>query len=127
MTSNTLFLLYFSGITSYFDSQGNIRDFERIRLNIQNFLASSGVIPPQLYVDKRGTPTYIKKEKCSTSEVLSILLDGCVVGSVPNSGVKNVVAKLRRFKVSSTSEVLFFFWVKFSSLYFLFFSPCMYF
>lgn len=96
MTSNTLFLLYFSGIASYFDSQGNIRDFEKMRHNIVDFLTNFGVTPLWPYLDKRGTPA-----------VLSVLLDGHVVGFVPSSEVENVVAELRRFKVSATSKVYF--------------------
>lgn len=48
------------------------------------------------YLDKRGTPA-----------VLSVLLDGYVVGFVPSSEVENVVAALRRFKLSATSKVCF--------------------
>lgn len=95
MTPNT-FLIYFSGITSYFDSQEDIRDFEKIRNNVVDFLTNFGVTPLWPYLDKRGTPA-----------VLSVLLDGHVVGFVPSSEVENVVAELRRFKLSATSKVCF--------------------
>ncbi|XP_062174950.1 DNA-directed RNA polymerase I subunit 2 [Alnus glutinosa] len=81
-------------ITSYFDSQKNIRDFEKIQNNIVDFLTNFGVTPLWPYLDKRGTPA-----------VLSVLLDGHVVGFVPSSEVENVVAELRQFKLSATSKI----------------------
>lgn len=40
-------------------------------------------------------------------QVLTVLLDGCIVGCIPSSQVEKVVAHIREFKVSFTEEVCF--------------------
>ncbi|KAJ7982372.1 DNA-directed RNA polymerase subunit beta [Quillaja saponaria] len=81
-------------ITSYFDSQGNIKDFFKIRLSILNILIGVGMTPSLPKLVLAGPP-----------EVLHVLLDGCVVGSIPSSEVEKIVVYLRRLKVSSASVI----------------------
>lgn len=83
-----------SGVTSYYDSQGKIRDFSKIRMSILSVLIGVGMMPSSPKLVKSGPPA-----------VLSVLLDGRVVGVIPASGVEKVVAHLRRLKVSAASLV----------------------
>ncbi|XP_075644883.1 DNA-directed RNA polymerase I subunit 2 [Castanea sativa] len=81
-------------ITSFFDSQGNIRDFKKIRKTILSVLIAVGMTPSLPKLVQAGPP-----------EVLSVLLDGRVVGSLPSSMVEKVVGHLRRLKVSANSMI----------------------
>lgn len=40
-------------------------------------------------------------------EVLTVLLDGCIVGCIPSGEVEKIVAYIRELKVSSASMVCF--------------------
>ncbi|KAK4802063.1 hypothetical protein SAY86_000266 [Trapa natans] len=81
-------------ITSFFDSRGNIRDFFEIRKFIVDALIAVGMIPSLPKLVLAGPP-----------EVIHVLLDGRIVGSVPSSEVKQVVAYLRKLKVSAASPI----------------------
>ncbi|KAJ4715653.1 DNA-directed RNA polymerase subunit beta [Melia azedarach] len=81
-------------VSSYYDSQGNIRDFSKIRTSILSVLIGVGMIPSLPKLVKSGPPA-----------VLFVLLDGRVVGAVPSSEVEKVVAHLRRLKVSAASVI----------------------
>ncbi|KAL4600473.1 hypothetical protein ACB092_11G201100 [Castanea dentata] len=81
-------------ITSFFDSQGNIRDFKKIRKTILSVLIAVGMTPSLPNLVQAGPP-----------EVLSVLLDGRVVGSLPSSMVEKVVGHLRRLKVSANAMI----------------------
>lgn len=83
-----------SGITSYFDSQGAVKDFFDIRKAILNVLTGLGMISSLPKLVHTGPPQF-----------LSVLLDGRLVGSVLSSEVEKVVAHLRRLKVSAASVV----------------------
>lgn len=91
---NSIVLL--SGITSYFDAQGNIRDFTKIRMSILNALIEVGMIPSLPMLVHAGLPAN-----------LSVLLDGRVVGYISSTQVEKVVAHLRKLKVSAASVVCF--------------------
>ncbi|PON83619.1 DNA-directed RNA polymerase, subunit [Trema orientale] len=81
-------------ITSYFDSQGEIRDFYKIRMYILSVLVEVGMLPALPKLVQAGPP-----------EVLSVLLDGRVIGSMSSSVIEKVVAHLRRLKVSAASGI----------------------
>ncbi|KAK9284078.1 hypothetical protein L1049_012338 [Liquidambar formosana] len=81
-------------ITSYFNSQGNIRDFFKIKLSILSVLIGVGMTPSLPKLAQAGPP-----------EVLSVLLDGRVVGSIPSSEVEKAVAHIRRLKLAATSAI----------------------
>ncbi|EXC31692.1 putative DNA-directed RNA polymerase I subunit RPA2 [Morus notabilis] len=81
-------------ITSYFDSQGNNKDFFKIRMSILSVLVEVGMSPSLPKLVQAGPP-----------EVLSVLLDGRIVGSISSSVIEKVVAHLRRLKVSPASEI----------------------
>lgn len=51
------------------------------------------------------TPSLPKLVQAGPPEVLSVLIDGRVVGSLPSSMVEKVVGHLRRLKVSANSMV----------------------
>ncbi|KAL2326335.1 hypothetical protein Fmac_025393 [Flemingia macrophylla] len=83
-----------SRITSFFDSQGNIKDYFKIKMSILNILLEVGMTPSLPKIFLPGPP-----------EALSVLLDGCVIGSIASSEVEKVVAHLRELKVSSAAAI----------------------
>ncbi|KAF9594003.1 hypothetical protein IFM89_026715 [Coptis chinensis] len=81
-------------ITSYFDSKGNIKDFFKIRLSILSVLIGVGMTPSLPKLVRAGPP-----------EVLSVLLDGCVIGSISSNMVEKAVAHIRKLKLSANSGI----------------------
>nr|KJB73178.1 hypothetical protein B456_011G220100 [Gossypium raimondii] len=81
-------------ITSYYNSQGNIRDFFKIRMSILDVLVGVGMTTSWPKVDHAGPP-----------RSLPVLLDGCVIGSLSSGEADKVVAHLRRLKVSAASVI----------------------
>ncbi|KAI3416630.1 uncharacterized protein J3R85_015253 [Psidium guajava] len=81
-------------ITSFFDPKGEVRDFFKIGISILNVLIKVGMTPSLPKIFQAGPP-----------EVLSVLLDGRVVGSIPSAEVEKAVSYLRRLKLSTTSGI----------------------
>ncbi|CAA3022495.1 DNA-directed RNA polymerase I subunit 2 [Olea europaea subsp. europaea] len=79
-------------ITSNYDSKGNVRDFLKVRMSILSVLVGMGMTPSLPKLLQAGPP-----------EVLSVLLDGRIVGYIPSDIVGNAVSHLRRLKVAATS------------------------
>ncbi|CAA2959266.1 DNA-directed RNA polymerase I subunit 2 [Olea europaea subsp. europaea] len=79
-------------ITSNYDSKGNVRDFLKVRMSILSVLVGMGMTPSLPKLLQAGPP-----------EVLSVLLDGRIVGYIPSDIVGNAVFHLRRLKVAATS------------------------
>ncbi|KAI8546005.1 hypothetical protein RHMOL_Rhmol07G0082000 [Rhododendron molle] len=81
-------------ITSYYDSQGNVRDFFKMRMYVLSVLVGVGMTPSLPKLMQAGPP-----------EVLSVVLDGRVVGSIPSDIADKAVSHLRRLKLSATSGI----------------------
>ncbi|KAI3709939.1 hypothetical protein L2E82_39709 [Cichorium intybus] len=81
-------------ITSYYDSEGIIRDFSKINKSILSVLVGAGMTPAIPKLVKAGPP-----------EVLHVLLEGRVVGSIPTDRVEKAVNHLRKLKLSTTSAI----------------------
>ncbi|GAV81142.1 RNA_pol_Rpb2_6 domain-containing protein/RNA_pol_Rpb2_7 domain-containing protein/RNA_pol_Rpb2_2 domain-containing protein/RNA_pol_Rpb2_1 domain-containing protein/RNA_pol_Rpb2_3 domain-containing protein/RNA_pol_Rpa2_4 domain-containing protein [Cephalotus follicularis] len=81
-------------VASYYDSQGNMRDFLKVRTSILDVLIGVGMTSSLPKLILAGPPV-----------VLPVLLDGRVVGVIPTSEVEKVVAYLRRLKVSTASLI----------------------
>ncbi|KAI3844252.1 hypothetical protein MKX03_032323, partial [Papaver bracteatum] len=81
-------------ITSYFDSKGAVKDFLKIRKSIMNVLTGIGMIPSLPKLVRAGPP-----------EVVFVLLDGCVIGSMSSNIVEKAVTHIRRLKLSPYSGV----------------------
>ncbi|XP_058226020.1 DNA-directed RNA polymerase I subunit 2 [Rhododendron vialii] len=81
-------------ITSYYDSQGNARDFFKMRMSVLSVLVGVGMTPSLPKLMQAGPP-----------EVLSVVLDGRVVGSIPSDIADKAVSHLRRLKLSATSGI----------------------
>ncbi|KAG6650617.1 DNA-directed RNA polymerase I subunit 2 isoform X1 [Carya illinoinensis] len=81
-------------VTSYFGSEGDVRDFKKIRRDIRSFLIGAGMMSLQPMLVKVGPPKF-----------LSVHIDGHVVGSIASSLVENVVANLRKLKVSADTMI----------------------
>ncbi|KAH1202988.1 DNA-directed RNA polymerase I subunit 2 [Glycine max] len=81
-------------ITSFFDSQGNVKDYFKIKMSILNVLLEVGMTPSLPKIFLPGPP-----------EALTVLLDGCVVGCIASSEAEKVVAHIRELKVSSAAVI----------------------
>ncbi|CAK8540173.1 unnamed protein product [Lathyrus sativus] len=81
-------------ITSFYDSQGNIKDYFKIKLSILNILIDIGMTQSLPKIFLPGPP-----------EVLTVLLDGCIVGFIPSIEIEKVVAHIRKLKVSSAAAI----------------------
>ncbi|KAL8500732.1 hypothetical protein ACS0TY_020352 [Phlomoides rotata] len=84
----------YGSITSYYDSKGNVKDFLEIRKSVLKVLVSIGM-----------TPSLPKLLLAAPPEVLPVLLDGRVVGSIASEIIEKAVCHLRRFKVSAASVI----------------------
>jgi DNA-directed RNA polymerase I subunit RPA2 len=80
-------------ITSYYDSDGHIRDFANMRMCIYKVMIGLGMIPAIPKLVQAGPP-----------EVLSVLLDGRVIGSIPTVLVEKAVTHLRILKLAAASS-----------------------
>lgn len=81
-------------VTSYYDSEGKVKDFLELRKSILKVLVSIGMTPALPKLLLAGPP-----------EVLSVLLDGRIVGSIAFDIIEKAVRHLRRLKVSATSVI----------------------
>lgn len=81
-------------ITSYYDLKGNVKDFFKMRMSILNVLIAIGMTPASPKLVQAGPP-----------ELLSVLLDGRIVGCLPSDLIEKAVTHLRRLKLSSTSSI----------------------
>ncbi|XP_057807628.1 DNA-directed RNA polymerase I subunit 2 [Salvia miltiorrhiza] len=81
-------------LTSYYDSEGKVKDFLEIRKSILKVLVSIGMTPALPKLLLAGPP-----------EVLPVLLDGRVVGSIASNIIEKAVCHMRRLKVSETSVI----------------------
>ncbi|KAG8391300.1 hypothetical protein BUALT_Bualt01G0173600 [Buddleja alternifolia] len=81
-------------ITSYYDTEGKVKDFLEVRKSILKVLVGIGMTPSLPKLVQAGPP-----------EVLPVLLDGRVVGSIPSNIVEKAVSHLRRLKVSAISAI----------------------
>ncbi|KAL0379916.1 UNVERIFIED_CONTAM: DNA-directed RNA polymerase I subunit [Sesamum angustifolium] len=81
-------------ITSYYDSKGKVKDFHEVRKSILKVLVSIGMTPSLPKLVQAGPP-----------EVLPVLLDGRVVGSIASDIIEKAVCHLRRLKVAATFAI----------------------
>lgn len=83
-----------SGITSFFDSQGNIKDYFKIKKSIRNILLDMDFEESFPLSNQPGLPAF-----------LHVHLDGCIIGCINSSKVDKVVSHLRKLKVLSPGVV----------------------
>ncbi|KAJ8491401.1 hypothetical protein OPV22_013122 [Ensete ventricosum] len=76
-------------VASFYDSEGRVKDFLKIRMSILSVLVGIGM-----------TPLLPKLERAGPPEVLHVLLDGCVVGSISSVKIEEAVAHIRSLKLS---------------------------
>ncbi|XP_042451459.1 DNA-directed RNA polymerase I subunit 2-like isoform X1 [Zingiber officinale] len=81
-------------ISSSYDSEGKTKDTLKIRMSILSVLVAIGM-----------TPLLPKLESAGPPEILHVLLDGCVVGSIASLQIEEAVAHIRSLKLSSLSGV----------------------
>ncbi|PKA48040.1 DNA-directed RNA polymerase II subunit RPB2 [Apostasia shenzhenica] len=81
-------------IASFYDRNGLLKDFAKIRMSILSVLIGLGMTPLLPRVEHTGPP-----------EVLHVLLDGCVIGSMASDNLDKAVWHLRSLKLSSSSGI----------------------
>ncbi|GLJ25400.1 hypothetical protein SUGI_0486220 [Cryptomeria japonica] len=81
-------------ITSDTDSELKFKDYMKLRKSITNVLIDYGMIPVLPRLERGGPP-----------EILSVLLDGRVIGYLNSLTIEGAVKHLRSLKLSKTSEV----------------------
>lgn len=81
-------------VTSYFNIDGKIKDFRGIQRSIVNIMVRLGMSHLLSKFEHAGPP-----------EVLQVLLDGRLIGSIACSEVEKVVAHLRHLKLSAASGI----------------------
>lgn len=81
-------------VASFFDSEGKVKNFLKIHMSILTVLIGIGM-----------TPLLPKLERAGPPEVLHVLLDGCVVGSIASGKVEEAVTHIRSLKLSASSGI----------------------
>lgn len=81
-------------VSSFYDLNGQIKDFLKIRMSILSVLTGLGMTSLLPRLDRVGPP-----------EVFHVLLDGCVVGSIASAKVVKAVWHLRNLKLASSSGI----------------------
>ncbi|XP_068648469.1 DNA-directed RNA polymerase I subunit 2 [Aristolochia californica] len=81
-------------ITSCYESSWKLKDFIKIRTSVVNVLVGMGMTPSLPKLDQAGPP-----------DVLYVLLDGCVIGSISSSLIDEAVSHIRRLKLLPTSGI----------------------
>ena len=82
------------GISSCYNSEGGIKDFEKIKDKILAELVRGGMTPLSPKMEHAGPP-----------EILHVHLDGCIVGSIASAKIEEVVNYLRTLKLLSHPAV----------------------
>lgn len=85
-----------AGVSSFYNSDGKLKDFARTKISVLTLLASLGMTPIAPKIERAGPP-----------EVLTVLLDGCVVGTISSHSIENVVHHIRKLKLSESVVRLF--------------------
>ncbi|KQJ97293.1 DNA-directed RNA polymerase I subunit 2 [Brachypodium distachyon] len=75
-------------ISSFYHSEGAMKDFEKIKDRLLAELVRGGMIPLSPKMEHTGPP-----------EVLHVHLDGCIVGSIGSAKIEELVNYIRRLKL----------------------------
>ncbi|KAJ4796363.1 DNA-directed RNA polymerase subunit beta [Rhynchospora pubera] len=78
-------------VSSFYNSDGKLKDLMRMKMSILTLLASLGMTPIAPRIERAGPP-----------EVFTVLLDGCVVGTISSHAIENAVEHIRRLKLSES-------------------------
>jgi hypothetical protein len=82
------------GISSCYNSEGAIKDFQKIKDKLLAELVRGGMTPLLPKIEHAGPP-----------EILHVHLDGCIVGSIASAKIVDIVKYLRRLKLLSHPAV----------------------
>jgi hypothetical protein len=82
------------GISSCYNSEGAIKDFQKIKDKLLAELVRGGMTPLLPKIEHAGPP-----------EILHVHLDGCIVGSIASAKIVDIVNYLRRLKLLSHPAV----------------------
>ncbi|KAL6883540.1 hypothetical protein ACP4OV_010954 [Aristida adscensionis] len=81
-------------ISSFYNSEGAIKDFKNIKMSLSAELVRVGMTPLLPKIERTGPP-----------EVLHVHVDGCIVGSIPSAKIEEAVKYLRTLKLLAHSEI----------------------
>lgn len=82
------------GISSFYNSEGVVKNFEGIKKSLSAELVRVGMNPVSPKIERTGPP-----------EVLHVHLDGCIVGTVAAAKIEEAVNYLRTLKLLAHSGV----------------------
>jgi hypothetical protein len=82
------------GVSSCYNSEGAIKDFQKIKDKLLSELVRGGMTPLLPKIEHAGPP-----------EILHVHLDGCIVGSIASAKIDEIVNYLRRLKLLSHPAV----------------------
>lgn len=83
-----------SGISSFYNSEGVVKDFGKIKKSLSAELVRVGMNPVFPKVERTGPP-----------EVVHVHLDGCILGTIASARIEDAVHYLRTLKLLAHSGV----------------------
>lgn len=83
-----------SGISSFYNSEGSVKNFGEMKKLISAELVRVGMNPVLPKVERTGPP-----------EVLHVHLDGCILGTIASATIEKAVNYLRTLKLLAHSGV----------------------
>lgn len=83
-----------TGISSFYNSEGATKDFQKIKMSLIARLVGAGMAQLLPRIERTGPP-----------EVLHVHVDGCIVGSIASAKIEEVVNHLRSLKLLPHSGV----------------------
>jgi DNA-directed RNA polymerase I subunit RPA2 len=82
------------GISSFYNSEGVVKDFGKIKKSLSAELVRVGMNPVLPKIERTGPP-----------EVLHVHLDGCILGTIASARIEEAVNYLRMLKLLAHSGV----------------------
>ncbi|CAN6287845.1 unnamed protein product [Urochloa humidicola] len=81
-------------ISSFYNSEGVVKDFEKIKKSLSAELVRVGMNPLLPKIERTGPP-----------EVLHVHLDGCILGTIASAKIEEAVNYLRKLKLLAHSGI----------------------
>ncbi|CAN6293083.1 unnamed protein product [Urochloa humidicola] len=81
-------------ISSFYNSEGVVKDFEKIKKSLSAELVRVGMNPVLPKIERTGPP-----------EVLHVHLDGCILGTIASAKIEEAVNYLRKLKLLAHSGI----------------------
>jgi DNA-directed RNA polymerase I subunit RPA2 len=83
-----------TGVSSFYNSEGTVKNFENIKSSLSAELVRIGMNPSSPKIERTGPP-----------ELLNVHLDGCIIGTFSSAKIEEAVNYLRTLKLLAHSGV----------------------